>query len=172
MKTYTTKANANRAAKTLSAKHDIIVEAVVVPFASGYSLEILLVAGTEEIPADLAKFDTHCEEPKMNADEQAYFDINGFIDCPECGIHYSNGIDCEQVEEDGMLKSRYTCLGSGCTWDRDIIKIEKVILRKSTVGKPCNLTWDIADSMPGARRKDVLEARVAEGIAYYTARTQ
>lgn len=46
------------------------------------------------------------------------------------------------------------------------------IVRKSSVEKPTKRVWHIAESMKGARRKDVIEACVNEGIAYYTARTQ
>jgi len=33
-------------------------------------------------------------------------------------------------------------------------------------------TSKLADSMPGARRKDVIAAAEAKGVAFYTARTQ
>jgi hypothetical protein len=46
------------------------------------------------------------------------------------------------------------------------------ITHVSTIERPCKRVWDIAESMPGAKRKDILAACVAEGIAYYTARTQ
>jgi len=46
------------------------------------------------------------------------------------------------------------------------------IVRESTVERPCKLVWHIADEMVGARRKDVLAACVARGVAFYTARTQ
>ena len=46
------------------------------------------------------------------------------------------------------------------------------IPRESTVERPCFVVWEIADNMPGARRKDVVAACVAKGVAYYTARTQ
>jgi len=46
------------------------------------------------------------------------------------------------------------------------------LLRASVVESPCWLVWDTADNMPGARRKDVIAACVAKGVAYYTARTQ
>ena len=50
------------------------------------------------------------------------------------------------------------------------------ILRESRVEKPCRAVWDIAEAMrnedPTVRRKDVIEACVSRGIAYYTARTQ
>lgn len=44
--------------------------------------------------------------------------------------------------------------------------------RISTTEKPTKKVWVIADSMPGAKRKEVIEACVAQGIAYGTARTQ
>lgn len=43
---------------------------------------------------------------------------------------------------------------------------------KSTVERPCHLVWELAESMPGARRKDVIAAAVEKGVAFYTARTQ
>ena len=46
------------------------------------------------------------------------------------------------------------------------------IVRESTVERPCKLVWHIAEEMVGARRKDVLAAAVARGVAFYTARTQ
>lgn len=46
------------------------------------------------------------------------------------------------------------------------------ILRVSVVGSPCQLVWDIAEQMEGEKRKVIIEACVAKGIAYYTARTQ
>ncbi len=42
----------------------------------------------------------------------------------------------------------------------------------STVESPVKRVWAIADSMPDAKRKDVIAACVEEGIAFFTARTQ
>ncbi|HBP5740821.1 hypothetical protein [Pseudomonas aeruginosa] len=42
----------------------------------------------------------------------------------------------------------------------------------STVASPVKRVWAIADSMPEAKRKDVIAACVEEGIAFFTARTQ
>ena len=44
--------------------------------------------------------------------------------------------------------------------------------RVSIATRPTKLVWDIADKMPGSKRKEVIEACVAAGIAYGTARTQ
>lgn len=46
------------------------------------------------------------------------------------------------------------------------------LLHKSTVASPCQVVWDIAEQMEGAKRKDILAACVEAGIAFYTARTQ
>lgn len=45
-------------------------------------------------------------------------------------------------------------------------------LNKSEIERPCDRVWAIADEMKGSRRKDVIAACVAAGIAYNTARTQ
>lgn len=46
----------------------------------------------------------------------------------------------------------------------------------STTERPCKRVWIIADEMvaidPQVRRKDVIDACVAAGVAFYTARTQ
>lgn len=43
---------------------------------------------------------------------------------------------------------------------------------KSEVGSPCRAVWELAETMWGARRKDIIQACVDNGIAYATARTQ
>lgn len=48
----------------------------------------------------------------------------------------------------------------------------QVVIRKSAAIKPCTLVWNIADEMPNAKRKDVIAAAIAAGVATYTARTQ
>ena len=53
------------------------------------------------------------------------------------------------------------------------IKPPKPCLKgKSAIGSPCRIVWDIAEEMTGSRRKDIIAACVAKGVAYYTARTQ
>jgi hypothetical protein len=50
------------------------------------------------------------------------------------------------------------------------------ILHKSEIDHPCKRVWGIASDMkaanPNVKRGQVLAACVAQGIAYYTARTQ
>lgn len=43
---------------------------------------------------------------------------------------------------------------------------------RSTVEKPVLLVWNLCDAMTGARRKEVVAAAVAKGVAFYTASTQ
>jgi hypothetical protein len=43
---------------------------------------------------------------------------------------------------------------------------------KSTVANPVQLVWALANSMPRAKRKDIIAACVEQGVAFYTARTQ
>lgn len=45
-------------------------------------------------------------------------------------------------------------------------------VRESSIHRPCAQVWHIADSMLGAKRKEVLAACIENGIAFYTARTQ
>ncbi|MGE4486329.1 MAG: hypothetical protein AB7C95_00715 [Synergistaceae bacterium] len=58
--------------------------------------------------------------------------------------------------------------GETATGDKE----EKFVLRKSEMEGACALVHQIANSMPNARRKDVIAACVAQGIATNTARTQ
>lgn len=54
--------------------------------------------------------------------------------------------------------------------------IQDEILRVSEIESPCATVWAIAEQMeeadPNVRRKDIIQACVDQGIAYYTARTQ
>lgn len=42
----------------------------------------------------------------------------------------------------------------------------------STIQSPVQAMWNLCDEMQDKRRKEVIEAAVAKGISYYTARTQ
>lgn len=53
-----------------------------------------------------------------------------------------------------------------------LVNINPAKPKMSTALKPTKLVWAIADSMPGATRKEVTEECVKQGIAYGTARTQ
>jgi predicted nucleic-acid-binding Zn-ribbon protein len=91
-----------------------------------------------------------------------------FTVCPKCGgtelyhgrIDESTGLVVQEMEVGGC---------HSCDWEFDI-----GFLRKSTIESPCYIVWDTADKMSkqNARRKDVIAACVAKGVAFYTARTQ
>lgn len=55
-------------------------------------------------------------------------------------------------------------------------KAKREVTHESTVERPCKLVWQIADDMkaanPKVTRREVLDAAVTAGVAYYTARTQ
>lgn len=51
-------------------------------------------------------------------------------------------------------------------------KVSGYVAESSTAEGPTKRVWAIAASMPGAKRKDVIEACRAAGIAFGTARTQ
>lgn len=59
--------------------------------------------------------------------------------------------------------------------DREPVEIPNTLEAnrgESTVEKPVAVVHRLADEMPGARRKDVIQAAVDAGVAFYTARTQ
>lgn len=56
--------------------------------------------------------------------------------------------------------------------DAQAVNVDPARPRMSTTDRPTKKVWDIADKMPNAKRKEVIEACVAAGIAYGTARTQ
>lgn len=52
------------------------------------------------------------------------------------------------------------------------VNVDPLKPRMSTIERPTKKVWDVADKMPGAKRKDVIAECVRQGIAYGTARTQ
>ena len=55
---------------------------------------------------------------------------------------------------------------------KKIKKETKSLPRESVISNPVKMVWEIADRMWGQRRKDIIEECVKQGIAYNTARTQ
>lgn len=60
----------------------------------------------------------------------------------------------------------------GFTFQIEVQVPSKDFLRVSEIETPCSVVWDIASSMEGAKRKDVIAECTKQGIAFYTARTQ
>ena len=125
-------------------------------------------------------------EPLVEEAKPFGFEDHGLTHCPSCGIRLNNGVGVHNQEVNGKRvkhdKFEYSCLScdaefgpviEGKTEKAPKAKAEpKVIENRSTAEKPCRLVWDLADFMVGARRKDVIAAAVAKGVAFYTARTQ
>ena len=55
---------------------------------------------------------------------------------------------------------------------KKVKKSTESLPRESVIGNPVKMVWEIADRMWGQRRKDIIEECVRQGIAYNTARTQ
>lgn len=138
-----------------------------------------------EIPAPIPQMDSasipeiappaDIDVPKMAAaaDKQANERLTHVLDsttCPDCGSE-ELFLGMGNLKT-GIVENEDTCIGChACGWFVDTRKhITK--LKFSTAKLPTKLVWDIADKMPGAKRKEVVEACVAAGIAYGTARTQ
>lgn len=83
----------------------------------------------------------------------------------------------EEVQESGDLEDRLDAALEVADQEEKKEPAAKAdVVHESTVERPCKLVWHIADEMtaanPAVRRKDVLTACVARGVAFYTARTQ
>ena len=55
---------------------------------------------------------------------------------------------------------------------KKVKKETKSLPKESVIASPVKMVWEIADRMWGQRRKDIIEECVRQGIAYNTARTQ
>jgi len=103
--------------------------------------------------------------------------------CPSC--HREGNLETEKFADDaGLPQTKITCNHCGWFHAEEAEKPFEEIAEKehaehrgekrsqSAVDKPCSLVWDIAESMPGAKRKEVLAVCAERGVAFYTARTQ
>lgn len=55
---------------------------------------------------------------------------------------------------------------------KKVKKVTESLPRESVISNPVKMVWEIADRMWGERRKDIIAECVRLGIAYNTARTQ
>ncbi len=95
--------------------------------------------------------------------------------CPCCGSEemYTGRVD--EKNNSIVVDEEYIVGCHHCDWEVDTRKTAgagSLRPRISTTDRPTKKVWDVADKMPGAKRKEVIEACVAAGIAYGTARTQ
>lgn len=177
MKTYSTKANANRAAKKAGLEAGTFN---ILEIDGRFLLEVIKTDMFDEAEAEFEALQNRQKELAVKAEVakaewlEAFVPynpqlllpaptpvFNGYTYCPHCNIHLSNGYNTALGHEDGDVFC-LACLG--VLWEGKLVK--------STVDNPVQLVWIIADNMWGARRKDIIAECVKQGIAYNTARTQ
>jgi len=121
------------------------------------------------------------------------FESHGLYRCPHCGIHLDNGVGIHEDEVNGKhvvqtQEKEFWCMACDGEFGPDLPaatekpakpapkKVNGPILHKSEIDHPCKRVWGIASDMkdanPNVKRGAVLAECVAQGIAYYTARTQ
>ncbi|MEJ3960628.1 hypothetical protein WGP40_09865 [Brachymonas sp. G13] len=166
MKLYAAKSSAIRAAKAAGLEQYEIVE-------------IEGQFGFKAIEAEAAKKPAAPIGADFEGDAHAY-------SCPHCGIDLENGIGAHGQEVNGREikhdQFEYACLACdgefgpaipGKAKNTPKVPGKSIKMKNhSTIELPTKRVWHIADSMPEAKRKDVIAACVEEGIAFFTARTQ
>lgn len=172
MKTYSTKANANRAAKSQGLEAGAFN---VIEIEGRFMIEAITADLFDEAEAE-AEFQALQERQKellaitveaiVGYNPQLLLPapapvFNGYTYCPHCNIHLNNGYNTDLGHEDGDVFC-LACLG--ILWKGKLVK--------SSVDNPVQLVWEIADRMWGERRKDIIAECVRQGVAYNTARTQ
>ena len=142
MKTYSTKANAKRAAKTQGLDLNTICI---------YEQDGVWVIGQADLFDDAQaekeylELQTRQAELKIEAESAAALWLASFVP-------YNPQL---------LLPA-----------PKKVKKETKSLPRESVIDNPVKMVWDIADRMWGQRRKDIIEECVKQGIAYNTARTQ
>ena len=172
MKTYTTKSNAFRAAKSAGYNKEQIN---LVEVGDQFSWEAKLV------PTEIVCHPTPVFPRKNQSD---FYNVGHHSFCPVCGSSeiYEGEAPKGEVINEEFIHGCHTC-----GWEIDLRKSSKKavkapsttrgpITHKSEIENPCKTVWGIATDMkaanPSVKRAAVLATCVARGIAYYTARTQ
>lgn len=125
---------------------------------------------------------------KATIDDDYLLNLCGVTNCPGCGIHLSNGIttfdDVRETTESladalAAQEHEFFCMGCSHEWGKKIDAEEakasepkRTYENKSSISSACQVVHDLCNEMVGARRKDVIQAAVDKGVAFYTARTQ
>lgn len=193
-KTYTTRSNALRAAKSAGFTKE---EVEILGSDAAFYFEPIGQTAADQVLADeIGNEDpTDAEIDESNAPAKQPAPIGAVLTlsphdyvCPHCGIDLENGVGAHLQELNGGLVHHdayiYECLGCGKEFGpaipAPVAKAEKKAgkpqLNSSTVENPCKRVWAIADEMmakdPSTKRGAVISECVARGIAFYTARTQ
>lgn len=143
MKTYSTKANANRAAKNQG-----LEDFTVVMNAEGkYFIEVLDAEFELVAAAEAANIKAKAEEAAILADQIKAAWLADFVP-------YNPQL---LLPEPKKAKNK---------------KVNDDLPKESVIDNPVKMVWEIADRMWGQRRKDIIAECVRMGIAYNTARTQ
>lgn len=113
------------------------------------------------------------------------YSTHGLLNCPDCGVHLSNGVGEDGQEVNGKYikhdTNQFCCLACEAEFGPSVkgtakAKKEVAHVNVSTIQNPTKAVWHIADEMkaanPEARRRDVIAECIARGIANFTARTQ
>lgn len=116
----------------------------------------------------------------------------GHATCPSCGIHLSNGLlDFDSlVDTKGsaaaayeLQKHEWSCMGCNHEWGNEIPAPVKASASRpnktgrtypnrhhSDIESPSEVVFGLADTMVGAKRKEVVDAAIAKGVTPNTAR--
>lgn len=144
-----------------------------------------------EYPGQVVKANEVTLEAEIVQDDNSSvfaFETHGLTHCPACSIHLSNGIGEHLQDVNGKAikhnQFQFECLACGTEFGPKIENLVETkpakksvpITHHSEIPNPCKTVWGIATDMKEAnlmvKRAEVLAACVAQGIAYYTARTQ
>ena len=144
MKTYSTKANANRAAKTAGLEAGTFN---VIEIDGRFAIQVIEADLFDEAQADAEykALQARQAEIAQEAEEAAALWLAAFVP-------YNPQL---------LLPA-----------PKKVKKETKSLPRESVIDNPVKMVWEIADRMWGERRKDIIAECVRLRIAYNTARTQ
>lgn len=126
-------------------------------------------------------------KPEATEEDVEFITNYGTATCPGCGVHLSNGVmDYDTLVDDhgeakayGMQKHEWACMGCNHEFGKAIDAPVKRSANKtgrryenraaSTVEKPSEIVFRLADAEPTGTRKDIVAKAVAEGVTVNTA---
>ena len=149
MKTYSTKANANRAAKTAGLETGAFN---ILEIDGRWVLEV-----TKHTTGEANLFDEAQAEAEFEAMKKRQAELK-----IEAELAASLWLATFVPYNPQLLLPA----------PKKVKKSTESLPRESVISNPVKMVWEIADKMWGERRKDIIEECVKQGIAYNTARTQ
>ncbi len=128
----------------------------------------------------------------VSAEDENLILTCGHATCPSCGIHLSNGlldfdslVDTKGSEAAAyeLQKHEWLCMGCNAEWGKEIPAPVKANASRpnktgrtypnrhhSDIESPSDVVFGLADAMPSAKRKEVVDAAIAKGVTPNTAR--